>query len=424
MNFIKKYRTLFGFTAVGTILFLNLYLTKKQEQKTEPAVIESENISEEINVLKKEYGFAIDSFIIHKGTIKKNQFLADILLRHHVSYPEIDRLVKKAKDTFDVRKIRAGKNYCILNAKDSTEKAQFFIYEQDPVNYVVFDLRDTFNIYTEKKEVEIREKVAFGTIKSSLYETLLESDASVELAMALAEIYAWTIDFYRIQKGDEFKVVYEEKYVEGNPIGIGKIKSADFIHKDEHFYAFHFDQSGIDDYFDENAKSLRKTFLKAPLKFSRISSKYSLRRFHPVQKRYKAHLGTDYAAPKGTPIMSVGDGEVKEAGYKKYNGRYVKIRHNGTYTTQYLHMSKIAKGLKKGKFIRQGDVIGYVGSSGLATGPHVCFRFWKNGKQVNHLKEKFPAAKPVKEIYLEEYLKLIRELKKELEGINTSKIPV
>jgi murein DD-endopeptidase MepM/ murein hydrolase activator NlpD len=237
------------------------------------------------------------------------------------------------------------------------------------------------------------------------------------LASELSEIYAWSIDFYRIQKNDAFKVVFEERFVDGVSVGIGEIKYAYFKHRKEDNYAIWFEQDQIGDYYDQDNRSLRKAFLKAPLKFSRISSRYTKKRFHPVQKRFKAHLGTDYAAPTGTPIRTVADGTVIAAKYSKYNGNYVKVKHNGTYTTQYLHMSKIKSGIRKGKRVRQGDVIGYVGATGLATGPHLCYRFWKNGKQVDPYKQKMPASKPISKGNTEKYNEIKKRVIKELDDI-------
>ncbi|MGD1846423.1 MAG: peptidoglycan DD-metalloendopeptidase family protein [Salibacteraceae bacterium] len=364
------------------------------------------------------FGIRVDTLHLHQAEFKPNQFLADVLLPHHISYPEIDRLVKKAKPVFDVRKLAAGKKFSILTAQDSTAKAHYFIYESSATQYVVFDLRDTMRIYKGEREVEVREATSAGVIQSSLYESLLAAETSPALAMELANMYAWSVDFYRIQKGDRFKVIYEQRFVEGEFIGVGAIKAAVFQHKSEDFYGFYYQQDSLrGDYYDEKGNSLRKAFLQAPLKYSRISSGFSRRRFHPVQKRYKSHLGTDYAAPKGTPIMSVGDGTVVKAGFGRFNGNYVKIRHNGTYSTQYLHMSKIASGMKPGRVVRQGEVIGYVGSTGLATGPHVCFRFWKNGKQVNHRAEKLPASKPIQEEYKADYLEWLEVWKPKLDQV-------
>lgn len=361
------------------------------------------------------FGIAIDSFEVIQAVVQRNEFLANILLPLGIDYVAIDALAKKSREVFDVRKIAAGKPYTILASKDSTRKAQYFIYQPNAIEYVVYDLRDSLNIYTGEKEVSIEEKSIAGIINSSLYETLQEANTSPALAVELSEIFAWSIDFYRIQKGDWFKAIYEVKYVDGEAIGIGKVLAVEFNHFKHSFLGFYFDQGGKEDYFDEEANSLRKAFLKSPLKFSRLSSRYTMRRFHPVQKRWKAHLGTDYAAPTGTPIMSTGDGVVIESAYKRANGNYVKVKHNSVYTTQYLHMSK--RNAKVGQRIRQGDIIGYVGSTGLATGPHVCYRFWKNGKQVDHLQQDFPSAEPVQEQYKASFQQQMKALQQDLNAI-------
>jgi murein DD-endopeptidase MepM/ murein hydrolase activator NlpD len=277
--------------------------------------------------------------------------------------------------------------------------AKCFIYEESATNYIVFDLRDGIQVYRGEKEVEIRMRTASGEITSSLWNAIMDNNMSPALVMEPSNIYAWTIDFFRIQKGDKFKVFYEERFVEDEFVGIGRVWAAKFIHQGEDFYAFYFREEGenFGDYFDEESKTLRKAFLRAPLNFSRISSKYSKRRRHPVTGRVKSHLGTDYAAPKGTPILTTANGSIVVASYTRNNGNFVKIRHNNTYTTQYLHMSKIKSGIRKGVHVKQGDIIGYVGSTGLATGPHVCYRFWKNGRQVDPYKEKLPPSEPMKE---------------------------
>jgi len=410
-NKTKRY---FGLGLLVVIVAVIVYVV--YDYNTQPPEVTVEPVDTLIvEEPKMEFGFLVDSFDVHKGEIQRNQFLADILLKYHVSYPEIDRLVKTADTIFDVRRMRAGKNYTLFCSKDSLGKALYFIYQPSLVEYIVFDMRDSINVYKGRKEIVLKKKYASGIINSSLYLTLQEQETNPVLSLEMADIYAWTIDFYRIQKGDQFKVAYEEGFVEGESIGIGKIKSALFTHKGRDFYAFYFEQDSIGDYFDEKAQSLRKAFLKMPLKFGRLSSSFSLRRFHPVQKRYKAHLGTDYAAPSGTPILAVGDGTVIESSYKGYNGNYVKIKHNSSYTTQYLHMSKRA--VKVGEVVKQGEVIGYVGSTGLATGPHVCFRFWKFGKQVDHCQEDFPPSKPVNEELMEEYEKLMKTMKQKLDSV-------
>lgn len=348
-----------------------------------------------------EYGLNLDSFIVHKNTIKPNEFLANILLKHHVPYPEIDNLAKGSAKVFDVRRMAAGKNYTILCKNDSLEKAQYFIYEANAIDYIVYDISDSLVITKGKREVTTKINTASGRIKSSLYQTLDDAGVSTVLAIEMADVFAWTIDFYRIQKGDWFKVVYEEKFVDGKSIGVGRVLAANFNHYKKDFFACYFVQDSIGDYFDAEANSLRRAFLKSPLKFGRLTSGFTMKRFHPVQKRNKPHLGTDYAAPTGTPIMATGDGVVIASAYSKYNGNYVKIKHNSTYTTQYLHMSK--RLAKVGQHVSQSDVIGYVGSTGLATGPHVCYRFWKNGSQSNHLKEDFPPSEPVKTKHMDRY---------------------
>jgi murein DD-endopeptidase MepM/ murein hydrolase activator NlpD len=361
------------------------------------------------------FGFDLNEFQVRKGKVNQGELLSDILQKYQVAYPDIHQLVENARDTFDVRKIRAGNDFLVLFDKDSAGVAQYLIYEKDNEEYVVFCLQDSLYAYCGKKPVEFRQKEISGTITSSLYEALTDQGSSGELAMKMADLYAWTIDFYRIQKGDGFRVIFEEKLIDGESVEAGKILAASFNHKGENYYAFFYDLDSIGNYFDEKGNSLKKAFLKAPLKFSRISSRYSKQRFHPVLKKYKAHLGTDYAAPHGTPILAVGDGVVSKSGFTNGNGNYVKIKHNATYETQYLHMSKRA--VKEGERVRQGDVIGYVGSTGLATGPHVCFRFWKNGEQVDHLAEKFPASNPIPDNEKAQYEPFVRSWMKRLDGI-------
>lgn len=394
-------------------------VVSRMEWKQEMAVYEAVD-SITVEECHEEFGIDLDGFHVEKGKIQPNQFLADILLPNGISYPEITKLAEKSKKIFDIRKLNAGKNYTLICSGDSAHRAQFFIYESSAVDFVVYDLRDTMSIYHGSRQVELEQREASGIIHSSLYQTLMDQDLSPALAMEMADIYAWSIDFYRIQKGDYFKVIYNVKMVEEEAVGIGEIKSAVFNHYDTSFYAFQFQQGEQSDYFDEDGNSLRKAFLQAPLKFSRMTSGYTQRRFHPVQKRWKAHLGTDYAAPTGTPIMSVGDGVIVEARYKKYNGNYVKVKHNGTYTTQYLHMSKIASGIRPGVRVKQGQTIGYVGSTGLATGPHVCFRFWKHGKQVDHRKEKIPPSEPIKPEFRTEYEQHLLQWKEHLDAIPLS----
>ena len=322
---------------------------------------------------------------------------------------------------FDVRRLRAGRHYTVFEKKDSTEQAQIFVYEIDRVNFIVYDLRDSLKIYRDKKPVKIVTKEASGVINSSLYLSLEKQGYNPELAITLSEVYAWSIDFYHIQTGVRFKVIYDDIVVDGESIGIKRIKAGYFEHFKKPFYAIQFSQNGQSEYYDQENRGLRRQFLKAPVKFSRISSRFSMRRYHPVQKRNKPHLGTDYAAPKGTPIYATANGVITHAKYNRYNGNYVKVRHNSVYTTQYLHMSKIKRGIRPGVKVNQGDVIGFVGSTGLATGPHVCYRFWKNGRQVDPYRQKLPKSKPIHEANLETYTKIKERVIAELDKISYPK---
>ena len=360
-----------------------------------------------ILVSNVEYGLVTDSFIVIKDQVRRNQNLSSILLPYGVPYATIDQLAKASKEVFDVRKLAVGKPYTIYCTKDSAGLATCFVYEPNATEYVVFNLGDSLEIYKGQKEIEKHTKYVQGTVNSSLYVDLKKQGADPMLAIELSEIYAWTIDFYRIQKGDAFEILYTENYVDGRSIGIDRILASTFTHYNRPLKAYFFESDEDKGYFDEEGNNLKKAFLKAPVKFSRISSGYSNRRFHPVQKRFKAHLGTDYAAPTGTPIVSVGDGVITEARFKKNNGNYVKVKHNSVYSTQYLHMSKIKSGIKPGVRVSQGDVIGYVGSTGLATGPHVCYRFWKNGKQVNHRREELPPSEPINDASKAEFQTLV-----------------
>ena len=398
---MKKFLPILIIVVAAVSLFFTQY--KGNKNNVDEKIVE-QIIEEEKKEPIVEYGFEIDSFAVYKDVIQPNQFLANILLKYHIPYTDIDMLAKMSRDIFDVRKIASGKKYTILCSKDSLGKAQCFIYEPNETEYVVFDMRDSISIYRGQKEVTTKIKQIEGTINSSLYQTLVEQEASPILAIEMANVYAWTIDFYSIQKGDHFNVVYEERYVDDKFIGIGKVLAANFNHYGRDYYAYRFEQDGITNYFDAEGNSLKRAFLKSPLEYGRLTSGFTMRRFHPVQKVNKPHLGTDYAAPTGTPILATGDGVIVESAYKKYNGNYVKIKHNSTYTTQYLHMSK--RNAKTGQRVKQGEVIGYVGSTGLATGPHVCYRFWKHGSQVNHLKEDTPPADPVKKEYLQKFSQL------------------
>lgn len=327
------------------------------------------------------------------GEVRSGQSLSHILSPFGVSSATLHHIATEHREVFDVRRMRQGKDWWLFRTAEDSVPRQF-AYGINDREYVVFELTGEKSVRRGRYPSETRRSYVQGEVMGSLYQSLEDAGHTTTLAYAMSNVYAWTIDFSRIQPGDQFRIIYERDWVNEKPAGLPRIVASEFMHRGRNFPAFAFDQGEGLDYFDETGASLRKAFLKAPVSFSRISSRFNKRRFHPVLKKVKAHLGTDYAAPRGTEIVAVGDGVVTKASYTRGNGKYVKIRHNGTYTTQYLHMSR--RNVKEGQAVRQGDVIGYVGSTGLATGPHVCFRFWKNGQQVDHLKEDFPPSTPIK----------------------------
>ncbi|MDX5422990.1 MAG: peptidoglycan DD-metalloendopeptidase family protein [Hymenobacteraceae bacterium] len=368
------------------------------------------------------YGIPTDTLEIVEGVVERGENLSEILSNYNISPTTVHHLAKKAKEVFNVRRIATNRSYTILHSLDSAQTARYFIYEPNAVEYVIYDLRGDLAVTKEKREVKIIERTLAGEIKRSLFESIVEAGGSPQLVNRFADIYAWRLDLNRIQPGDKFKLIYDEKVVNGTTIGYGELKAAFFEHEGDPIYAIAFDQGNGNVYYDQDGKSLKKAFLREPLEYSRISSRYTMRRFHPVQKRYKPHLGTDFAARAGTPIRTVGDGVVLEARYTRGNGYYVKIKHNKTYTTQYLHMSKFAKGIRAGKRVKQGQTIGYVGSTGLATGPHLCYRFWKNGKQVDALKVKLPAADPVLKKNMDKFTAVKEETLSRLQAIDITNI--
>ncbi|WNB18196.1 peptidoglycan DD-metalloendopeptidase family protein [Marivirga arenosa] len=407
------------------VLILTTYFFVFEYYASSPLIDSAkvESDTAQINLVKPDptilYGMVVDSFQVAEHAVKRNQSISDILLAYNVSHQTIFQLANVAKNVFDVRKIAPNKKYTIIyQDNDSLPSARALVYEPNPEEYVVFNLKDSIKVYVEKRPVEVKEKAISGTIQSSLYEEILKNGGTPELVDLVADMYGWQIDFTKIYPGDQFKVIYTERTIEGKSVGIEEIIGAELIHYNNPFLSIAFDQGDGIDYFDEEGKSLRKAFLRYPVKFTRISSRYTKRRYHPVQKRYKAHLGTDYAAPTGTPIYAAGDGVILKARYEKFNGRNVKIRHNATYSTQYLHMSRIAKGIKPGSKVKQGQLIGYVGSTGLASGPHLCYRFWKNDKQVDALKVDLPPSEPIKEDYLSNFMRYKGYVKSKLDQVS------
>ena len=393
---MKKWTGLVLIVAALLFILSNLN-SKKKETTTE--------IKLEVVEPKYEYGILVDSFNVTKSSVKQGQTFGEILYANHIDHPQIAEIVRKSKGIFDFRRVNAGKEYTIICKKDSIEKACYFIYQENFTSYIVIDMTDGIDVYRGEKEITTKVTLSYGEINSSLSESVDELEISPRVSIKLAEIYAWTIDFFKVLKGDAFRLYYENNYIDGEYIGIGRILAAEFVHKNQNFYSFYYKENdNYGEYFDEKGRTLRKAFLKAPLDFYRISSSFSRNRKHPVTGQWKGHFGTDYAAPKGTPIMTTANGTIELASYNRNNGNFVKVRHNGTYTTQYLHMSKIKPGIRKGVYVKQGETIGYVGSTGLATGPHVCYRFWKNGKQVDPYREQLPPGDPIKEANKDHYL--------------------
>ena len=388
----------------------------KEEPQTK--IIDEIAIVEPIDIY--EFGFNLSDYVVKRDTIKKGDSFGKILERNQIGYPKIFHIAEGAKDSFDIRKLQVGKPYTLLCSKDSLQEPKCFIYQPNKVEYVVINFQDSIHAYTSRKPIKYVEKEISGVITTNISEALDAQGVSFVLAYEMSDIYAWTIDFFRLQKGDRFKVIYTDKYIDDSIYaGIDNIKAAYFEHKKEPFYAFEFETDsvkGIKDYFSEDAKNLRRAFLKAPVQFKRISSRYNLRRrIAYYGNKIRPHKGTDFAANVGTPIMATANGTVTESRRKGGNGNYVKIKHNATYSTQYLHMQK--RKAKVGDFVKQGDVIGWVGMTGNTGGPHVCYRFWKNGKQVDPFRQKLPEAEPISEELKIDYLEFIQPLKIQLDNI-------
>jgi murein DD-endopeptidase MepM/ murein hydrolase activator NlpD len=410
---VKRRRTILIIVFLVLIIMVVIFLLPRH-----PRVREKDMATITIHEPRFAYGINVDTLRIIKGKIKANQNLSGILQSFHVDYSTIDRLTRLAKPVFDVRKIRADNDYTVLCSMDSAAVVMYFIYEVSPVSFVVFDLHDSSGVYMGEKEIRTFIATAQGTIQSSLWNSVLDNGLDPYLAVELSDIYAWTIDFFGIQAGDSYRVIYEREVIEGDTVGVGRILAACFNTMGNDYYAFYYIQDHAGDYFDDKGNSVRRAFLKAPLRYSRISSRYSRSRMHPILKIRRPHFGVDYAAPMGTPVHSIGDGTIIGMGYDvKGGGRYIRIRHNSTYTSLYMHLSGYARGMKQGVRIHQGDLIGYVGKSGLATGPHLDFRIFKNGSPVDPLKVESPPAKPVDAIHRMEYDSLCVDMKRRLDGL-------
>jgi murein DD-endopeptidase MepM/ murein hydrolase activator NlpD len=369
----------------------------------------------------KKYGIVEGNFIIEKGVIKNGDFFGQLMEGAGVSNSTVQRVVKAGEGVFDIRKLKLGNEYEFFYEKDSLSgkgEAAYFVYERDALSHVVFALKDTISVSVFKKEVVAQKKYVEVSVSGALWNDVINAGASPVLALRLSDIYAWTIDFFGLQRGDSFRVVYDELSHNGEFIDINEVYYCEFTHGGKTYTSVMF-QDGEKGhvYWNENGESLRKAFLKAPLQFKRISSKFTYRRLHPVHKVHRAHTGVDYAAPSGTPVMSIGDGVVISKGWGGGGGNTVKIRHNSVYTSAYLHLSRYAKGLKKGDRVKQGQVIGYVGSTGTSTGPHLDFRVWKNGTPIDPLKMESPSVEPVSSENMEAFKARCASAKAELDSL-------
>ena len=370
--------------------------------------------------IKYKFGYDQSKYIFEEKKVKRGDTFGDILEDQGIDYPEIFRALEKTKNDVSFTKLQLGKPYTLIFTNDSIRELKAFVYHPTIEGYSFIQLRDSVYGKTLIKPRSYRDLTASGSIDNSLYLTLEEQNKDPLLTYYLSDIYAWTIDFFRLAKGDKFKVIYTQAFIDDTiPVAITKVKAAYFVHKGIERYAFEYETDsikGIIEYLDQDAKNLRRAFLQSPIKFGRISSRYNLRRRIALYgNRIRPHKGTDFAAPVGTPILSTANGTVTEVSYTQANGRYVKVKHNNTYTTQYLHMQKA--NVKVGQFVEQGDVIGFVGMTGYTSGPHVCYRFWKNGLEVDPFKQKLPEAKPINESLKKKYFSDIVAIKSKLDSI-------
>jgi murein DD-endopeptidase MepM/ murein hydrolase activator NlpD len=398
---------------LAIIVLFSLISCNKSEEILEKEIIKPA-------VKKIEFGFKYSDFNVIQDTIQKGDTFGTLLEEQNIGEREVYDIIAKVRDTFDVRTIRINRPFTILRSKNKKNALQVFIYQPDALNYYVVDLRDTaVVVYKKTKPITIKRRTIGGVLKESLSETLGNAKIEGALASKISKIYAYSIDFMKLKKGDRFAITFTERFINDTVYdGVEELEASFFEYKGKIIYAFPFAQNPNSDkieYYDEDGKTLKNFFLKSPIKFSRISSRFSTSRFHPVQHRWKAHKGTDYAAPRGTPITTTAGGVVEQSGFTAGNGNFVKVKHNGTYSTQYLHMSKIL--VRRGQRVSQGQVIGLVGSTGLATGPHVCYRFWKNGKQVDALRLKLPSGEPMTGNSKSRFIKQITPLKFQLDSV-------
>ena len=401
-----KYTSIISaFLLVSTLLFSSCVNTSKEVQTADEQVVE-----DTLSVLP-----SLDSLRCVEGKVKSGQFFSTLMTGLGLNAQEAYDLTMACDTVFDVKNLRVGNEY---KAYYDGQILKYVLYRQDRTSDILFECQTPYKVSKVTRPVTVRKRYADVTINSSLWNDMRAAGASPLIILSLSDIYAWTVDFFGLQKGDRFRVLYEEKVCDGEVIAIDTVRYAIFSHNGKDLPMVMYDQKdGGNIWWNEKGESMRKAFLKAPLKFSRISSGFSYARRHPVTRRVQPHTGIDYAAPKGTPVMSIGDGVVTSKKYEGAGGNTVRIRHNSVYSTAYLHLSGYAKGLKVGQRVRQGEVIGYVGSTGRSTGPHLDFRVWKNGSPINPLKMDSPPAEPLKKENLEDFELVHKKYRAQVDSI-------
>jgi len=406
-----------GWLVIGGVAFLTALILISSQIAKQRNQAASMALSPTAPPEIKRWGFSLNTYQLTENTLRSGDVLGEILMRQGLTYPQVAALVEASKGVFNINSMRAGKTLFFLKQAQEAHATQM-VYEPSPYEYVVFSLTEPFQVNVVKRDVKTEIVAASGVLETSFWQALTNNGLNDELADGMIDVLASSVDFYHQRQGDRFKVVYEQHFVEGVAVGTGKIIAAMYEREGKSFYAFNYEKEGEKvDYYDFDGRPAKKAFLKSPVKFSRISSRFNLHRLHPILGYHKAHLGTDYAAPYGTPIIAVAEGVVEEATRRGGNGNFVKIRHDGTYETQYLHMQGFARGIRSGTRVAQGQTIGYVGATGLATGPHCCFRFWKNGREVDHLRLNLPQPQPITGETLQQFMVVRDQLLQMLNGV-------
>lgn len=409
---------LIGFVCLFAVLTVSFLERPEKVEDFEEDIINAQNFYEIPPLPGKDiYGFITEgeNIQIEESEVRRNESLYTILREHDIEPQTIYNIQQEAAGVLNLRRMIPGQKYRIYKNEDD---AFAMVWHQSKVNYAIINWQDDINVETGMVPINKVEAEAAGVINSSLYETVVDAGVSQRLGVELADVFGWEIDFFSLRQGDHFKVIYENLYANGEYLGIGDIIAAEFQHRGRVYKAYYFENDSRRGFFNENGDSMQKELLKAPFRYSqRISSNFSHSRFHPILNQRRPHYGTDYAAPTGTPIISVGEGVVTEAQRRGGNGNIVQIRHNNSYKTAYLHLNGFAPGIRKGVKVEQGQVIGYVGQTGLATGPHLCYRLYVDDRPVNSVTVDLPAADSLEEEYHEEFQHQVDILDNRLSGL-------